>query len=52
MEKYYMDVCPTSGSGGKAWIALIVFSDSAQHIMATISRGRVSGPNQLPLLDE
>lgn len=50
MDKYYIDVCPLRGAS-KSWLCLVVFSDSAQHIMATISKGRLTETGQLPLLE-
>lgn len=52
MEKYFIDVSPLSGPN-KAWIVFVIFSDAAEHIMATISKPRKhSRGNQLSLVEE
>lgn len=49
MDKYFLDICPLRGAR-TAWLVLVVFSDAAQQIMATISKARPSAvTSQLPL---
>jgi hypothetical protein len=52
MDKYFVDVCPLGGAQ-KAWLVVVIFSDAAQHIITTISRGKpISAAEQMPLIEE
>lgn len=51
MEKYYVDIFPIRGTR-RRWLAMIIFSDAAQQIMAGISKQRSGTASQLPLIDE
>lgn len=52
MDKYYVDIQPLPGTG-KSWLLIVVFGDTAQQILAQISRGRGRSPDQqLPLAED
>lgn len=50
MEKYFVDVCPISGSKN-VWLVMIVFDRAAHHIVSQISRGRSKRAAQLSFLE-